>query len=206
MFSLLYGFYEIATKKLQYNILIVGLDGAGKTSLLEKIKEKFTDSKPLPKEKITPTIGLNGILIVLLNLQVCKFTYKKNDLTVWDLGGKKNLRSIWNEYFADSHAILFVIDANDAGRFEESKEVFDEILENKNLGSIPILILLNKCDTQNKSQQEILELFELDRIEGRDWMVQCVSAENGKGIGESLEILIQYLQKNARYVDTEAYI
>ena len=101
---------------------------------------------------------------------------------------------------------MFVIDANDENRFEESKDVFDEVLENKNLGSIPILILLNKCDDTNKSKQEILELFELDKIEGRDWMIQCVSAENGKGLGESLEILIQYLQKNARYVDTDAYI
>jgi 50S ribosomal subunit-associated GTPase HflX len=103
---------------------------------------------------------------------------------------------------------LYIVDASDESRFEESKKVFDEIIKNQNIGKIPIFVWLNKCDDPKQfaeAQLKILDLFELEKLE-RDYMIQCVSAHTGVGVRESVEILIQNLEKNARYVDTDGYI
>jgi 50S ribosomal subunit-associated GTPase HflX len=104
---------------------------------------------------------------------------------------------------------LYIVDASDESRFEESKIVFDEIIKNQNIGKIPIFILLNKCDDPKQfadAQLKILDLFELEKLGERDYIIQSVSAHTGVGVRESVEILIQNLEKNARYVDTDGYI
>ena len=100
------GFIEMLLKTPRINLLLLGLESSGKTFLLERIKSKFTSNyNGLSSEKILPTIGLNGILqlsIISVSLawyspiiSVCKFLYSRNEVTIWDLGGKKQLRSIW---------------------------------------------------------------------------------------------------------------
>ena len=124
MFSLLYGFWEYLTRKEELRILILGLDkagrssilqdfaltmsmwlmscGAGKTTLLERLKTTYTDLPGLDADKILPTVGLN----------VGRLEALKSSLMFWDLGGQTGLRSIWDKYYADSHAILFVVDSS----------------------------------------------------------------------------------------------
>jgi ADP-ribosylation factor related protein 1 len=119
--------------------------------------------------------------------------------------GRKELQSIWTDYFPDCHGILYVIDGSDESRFQESKDVFYKVLQQSELHEVPVLILLNKSD-QSQTKQTILETFELEKIQNHDWFIQCISAESGSGLTQALEVLIQYLQKNGRYVDTNAYI
>lgn len=59
MFGLIYGLIQSLLQKTEYRLLIVGLDNAGKTTTIEKIKEAFTGQEALPPERIVPTVGLN---------------------------------------------------------------------------------------------------------------------------------------------------
>ena len=75
---------------------------AGKTTLLERLKTIYTDFPGLDADKILPTVGLN----------VGKLEAMGSSLMLWDLGGQTGLRSIWDKYYADSHAIIYVVDAS----------------------------------------------------------------------------------------------
>lgn len=107
MFSLFYGLYEYIFRKEEVRILVLGLDKAGKTTLLERLKTIFGDGPGLEPEQILPTVGLNVGKVEAFNVQ----------LVVWDLGGQPGLRSIWDKYYCDSHGLLFVVDASEPQRY-----------------------------------------------------------------------------------------
>lgn len=106
MFSLLYGFWEYIFRKEELRVLILGLDKAGKTTLLERLKSLYSDVPGLEIDKILPTVGLN----------VGRLDISKSQLLFWDLGGQSGLRSIWDKYYADSHGIIFVVDSTSPER------------------------------------------------------------------------------------------
>ena len=89
---------------------------------MEKVREMYIDpSKSMRPEEITPTIGLNML----------KFCYQRCDFHVWDLGGKKDLRSIWEDYYAGCHVLLFFVDCfseNWEDRLKESISCFSFVL------------------------------------------------------------------------------
>lgn len=93
--------------KKQMRILMVGLDAAGKTTILYKLKLG---------EIVTtiPTIGFN----------VETVEYKNICFTVWDVGGQDKIRPLWRHYFQNTDGLIFVVDSNDRERIEEaSKEL-----------------------------------------------------------------------------------
>lgn len=60
MFGLCTGYYHMYFNKPEYYVIILGLDCAGKTTLLERIKAIFSNRAPLPPQSIRPTVGLNS--------------------------------------------------------------------------------------------------------------------------------------------------
>lgn len=109
MFSLLHGFITWFFSKTEIQILILGVDHAGKTTLLEQMKGVFQKTKGIPLDKIPPTVGLN---IGRMDVGKCRVIF-------WDLGGQVTLRSIWDKYYAEAHGLLFVVDSSDKARFGE---------------------------------------------------------------------------------------
>nr|ACM09579.1 ADP-ribosylation factor 4 [Salmo salar] len=95
IFSRLFG-------KKQMRILMVGLDAAGKTTILYKLKLG---------EIVTtiPTIGFN----------VETVEYKNICFTVWDVGGQDKIRPLWRHYFQNTQGLIFVVDSNDRERVAE---------------------------------------------------------------------------------------
>lgn len=89
-------------------ILILGLDGAGKTTILYRLQVG---------EVVTtiPTIGFN----------VEQVTYKNLKFQVWDLGGQTSIRPYWRCYYSNTDAIIYVVDSADRDRIGISK---DELL------------------------------------------------------------------------------
>ena len=96
---------------------MLGLDGAGKTSLLERIKNDFGNDAPSARRsnqsntipqlsKILPTVGLN----------IGRFEVRGVNTIVWDLGGQAGLRSIWDKYYPDTHGLIWVVDCSDPSR------------------------------------------------------------------------------------------
>eukprot|EP00736_Rhodelphis_marinus_P006980 Rmarinus@m.25285 len=190
MFSLLWGLFEYLFRKAEYHVLILGVDAAGKTTILEKLKNIFT-GKGLDPSKIPPTVGQN---IGRLTVDGCTVIF-------WDLGGQSGLRSLWQNYYAEAHALIYVIDAADESRFDESKSVFDDLLERDDLRDVPVLIFSNKQDKKDAASEETISRTLL-RKQSRAYRLQPSCALNGQGLREGLHWLITYLKDHARDLDS----
>lgn len=82
-------------------------------TLLEKLRTLFTETRGLDPEKIIPTVGMN----------ILKMEALQAKLVIWDLGGQGGLRSIWDKYFDETNALIWVVDASDRVRLRDSQEV-----------------------------------------------------------------------------------
>merc|ERR1711865_1226524 len=97
--------FERMFGKKEMRILMVGLDAAGKTTILYKLKLG---------EVVTtiPTIGLN----------VEEVQYKNINFTVWDVGGQDKIRKLWRYYYQNTQGLIFVVDSNDRDRIQDARE------------------------------------------------------------------------------------
>lgn len=147
---------------------MVGLDNAGKTSTVADLTGESTDG-------ITPTVGfLNS-----------SFSLYRFSVTVFDVGGGAKIRSIWKNYYAESYGIVFVVDASDATRLEESKKALYETEMQPRVAGKPLLVLGNKQDKEGAlNENELHTQLELDTLVEKyscPCKVFCCSAVLGKG-------------------------
>ena len=162
-------------------ILMVGLDAAGKTTILYKLKLG---------EVVTtiPTIGFN---VETLNYKNCAFT-------VWDVGGQDKIRSLWRHYYQNTDAVIFVVDSNDAGRFEDARQEIEKMLEQDELRDAALLVFANKQDLPNaKNSAQISEKLGLASM-SRPWYIQACCGTTGDGLYEGLDWLSSTLAKGGR--------
>lgn len=113
-YHLLYSLYLRLTSLPEYSILVLGLDGAGKTTTFNQIKAIFsteTESVPSNPGRTVPTVGQNVSVVTLPDLY----------LRIWDVGGQHSLRKLWQSYYQSCHAIVFVIDSTDIGDADLTK-------------------------------------------------------------------------------------
>ncbi|KAI3659475.1 hypothetical protein MP638_004537 [Amoeboaphelidium occidentale] len=190
MYTLLTGLYKHLARKEEYNVLVLGLDNAGKTTLLEKIKSLYLGVPGLPPDKITPTIGLN----------IGKLDIGHSRLQIWDLGGQTDLQKIWNEYYDSCHAIMFVIDSCDVSRIAEVLQVFENVISSSSTEGVPVIMLANKQDIVDKALrvEQIKEAFNplAAKLDARDSKVMPVSALTGDGVKGAVEWLHSRLLLN----------
>ncbi|EEQ28583.1 ADP-ribosylation factor protein 3 [Microsporum canis] len=109
MYHLAKSLYQYVTSKEEYSILLLGLDNAGKTTLLSQIKALFIpaadgQTQQVPA-KTVPTVGQNVSTISLPDMY----------LKIWDIGGQISMRGLWQSYYSSCHAIVFVVDSADVG-------------------------------------------------------------------------------------------
>lgn len=154
-------------------ILLLGLDAAGKTTILYKLKiNEFVTT--------IPTIGFN--------LEEVK--YKNLKMTIWDVGGQDNIRKLWKHYYNGCMALIFVVDASDRSRIEEAQDELHKLLNEEELNGIPVLIYSNKQDSEYAmNTKEIVEKLCLYMVKSRPWYIQPSCATNGMGIYEGLDWL-----------------
>ncbi|SCU92001.1 LADA_0F13564g1_1 [Lachancea dasiensis] len=174
LFSSLFGHKEM-------RILMVGLDGAGKTTVLYKLKLG---------EVVTtiPTIGFN----------VETVEYKNISFTVWDVGGQDKIRPLWRHYFRNTEGIIFVVDSNDRSRISEAREVLQRMLNEDEIRNAVLLVFANKQDLpEAMSAAEITEKLGLHSIRQRPWFIQATCATSGEGLYEGLEWLSNNLKNQA---------
>ncbi|CAH9103442.1 unnamed protein product [Cuscuta epithymum] len=189
MFSLLYGLWEYAFSKTEFNVLILGIDKAGKTTLLENLKSQFLNIEALPPDRIVPTVGLN----------IGRVEVSNSKLVFWDLGGQPGLRSIWEKYYEEAHAVLFVVDAACPSRFEDAKSALEKVLRHEELQGAPLLILANKQDLAKAvSVEELDRYLDLKKLDERVYTYQAVSAYEGTGIKESVNWLVNAMERSKR--------
>ncbi|RDX71083.1 ADP-ribosylation factor-related protein 1, partial [Mucuna pruriens] len=175
--------------KMELHVLILGIDKAGKTTLLEKMKSVYSNVEGIPPDRIIPTVGLNIGRIEVAN----------SKLVFWDLGGQPGLRSIWEKYYEEAHAVIFVIDASSPSRFEDAKSALEKVLRHEDLRGAPLLILANKQDlSEAVSSEELARYLDLKKLDERVYMFEAVSAYDGMGIRESAEWLVEVMERSKR--------
>ncbi|KAE8913095.1 hypothetical protein PF005_g12575 [Phytophthora fragariae] len=173
----LYGSLASFFGSRESRIMIIGLDAAGKTTLLYKIKLG---------EMVTtiPTIGFN----------VETFEYKNIKFTAWDIGGQDKIRSLWKHYLSNNDAVIFVVDAADLERVDEAKQALHLIFEAEELANTKLLVYANKQDQPNAlSAAELRERMELSEATTNPAHVQPCVATTGDGIYEGLDWLSKAL-------------
>ncbi|XP_060583936.1 ADP-ribosylation factor 4 [Ruditapes philippinarum] len=165
--------------KKNMRILMVGLDAAGKTTILYKLKLG---------EIVTtiPTIGFN----------VETVEYKNISFTVWDVGGQDKIRPLWRHYFQNTQGLIFVVDSNDRERAQEAQEELQKMLGEDELREATLLVFANKQDLPNAmSSAEITEKLKLNELRNRKWYIQATCATQGNGLYEGLDWLSSELSK-----------
>jgi len=162
----------------EVRILMLGLDNAGKTTILKKMSEEDITH-------IMPTQGFN----------IKSLTSGGFKMNVWDLGGQKTIRPYWSNYFEHYDALVYVIDSSDRRRLQESGQELKELLSEDKLGGVPLLVFANKQDfLQAAPTVEICTTLDLPSIKDRKWTIQACSAKGGDGLQEGMEWLITQFQ------------
>ncbi|KAJ4884307.1 ADP-ribosylation factor 2-B [Raphanus sativus] len=159
--------------KKEMRLLMLGLDAAGKTTILYKLKLG---------EIVTtiPTIGFN----------VETVEYRNISFTVWDVGGQDKLRPLWKYYFQNTQGLIFVVDSNDRDRVVEARDELHRMLNEDELRDAVLLVFANKQDLPNAmNAAEITDKLGLHSLRQRRWYIQSTCATSGEGLYEGLEWL-----------------
>jgi ADP-ribosylation factor-like protein 3 len=159
-------------------ILVLGLDNAGKTTILKTLSEEDITH-------IMPTQGFN----------IKSLIHEGFKLNVWDIGGQSTIRPYWRNYFEHTDGLVYVIDSADRRRLEEAGRELQTLLEEDKLAGTPILIFANKQDLiQALPADEITDALSLHLIRDRPWSIMACSARTGEGLQEAMEWLVKTIQ------------
>ena len=112
-------------------------------------------------------------------------------LNVWDIGGQREIRPYWRNYYDQTDALVYVVDSADEMRVAEVKGNLDELMSEELLANVPLLVFANKQDMEMALEaNEVLESLELNNISDRTWNIQACSAMTKDGLNEGMEWLI----------------
>ena len=168
--------------KADMRILMVGLDAAGKTTILYKFKLG---------EVVTtiPTIGFN----------VETVEYKNISFTMWDVGGQDRIRRLWRHYYEGTNGLVYVVDSNDRDRTEDAREELHKMLNEDEMRDAVVLVFANKQDLPNAMPAaEISEKLGLGDLRNRQWFIQSACATTGDGLYEGIDWMSRALSARKR--------
>lgn len=164
-------------KEKEMRILILGLDNAGKTTVVKRFCNQDTST-------ISPTLGF----------MIHAFSFRGVTLNVWDIGGQQCLRSYWRNYFESTDGIIWVVDSNDQGRLQDCKRELQNLLQEERLAGATLLLFLNKQDIATAlPPAEISEILDTASIASGKRHVKTVvcSARTGDGLLEGISWLVE---------------
>lgn len=136
-------------------VLLVGLNGAGKSSMLARLK-CVPDCKEIFTEALEPAAPTQGFAIQ-------QVTHSPYTLNFWEVGGAPNLRPFWQRYTRGIRSIVFVVDATDPLRFNEAVTALLDLLRTlPSFKQLPLLVLINKSESVDAvSKAEVEDAFDL---------------------------------------------
>merc|ERR1712023_19230 len=157
----------------EMRILMVGLDAAGKTTILYKLKLG---------EVVTtiPTVGFNVESVEDKNIR----------MTVWDIGGQNKIRKLWRYYYSGVQGVIFVVDSSDIDRMEDAREELHKLMHADELRDAAVLLYANKQDLPGAMHaSELADKLRLRDLRSGRWFIQSACAVSGDGIYEGLDWL-----------------
>jgi ADP-ribosylation factor-like protein 3 len=164
---------------MECRILMLGLDNSGKTTALKQLAGEDVNH-------ITPTQGFNIKSVQSGGLK----------LNVWDIGGQKHIRPYWKNYYANTDAIIYLIDSTDHRRIDEAAEELGSLLEEDQLESVPLLVFANKQDLLNAwTADKVMTELELTGQKSRWVHIQGCSAKTGEGLEDGLAKLKKKIEE-----------
>eukprot|EP01122_Echinamoeba_exundans_P015070 TRINITY_DN7004_c1_g1_i1.p1 TRINITY_DN7004_c1_g1~~TRINITY_DN7004_c1_g1_i1.p1 ORF type:complete len:180 (+),score=67.67 TRINITY_DN7004_c1_g1_i1:62-601(+) len=164
-------------------ILVLGIDGSGKTTFLNKFEKPDEDVPTQPTDAyVVRDVKVKGV-----------------KLNVWDVAGKDSTRSLWKHYYGEgsTNAIIWVIDSTVSDeRLEENKLWLSQALMAPNLSGVLLFVLANKQDVDGaRKPEDISKLLNLAGQEGkRPYHIYGISAKTGAGIKEAMDALAKELK------------
>jgi len=169
---------KVKLKEREMRILMVGLDNAGKTTIVKRLNGEDIN-------EISPTLGFN----------IMTLEYRGYKLNIWDIGGQKSLRAYWRNYFETTDALIWVVDSSDTRRLNDCKEELHKLLEEEKLAGASLCIFANKQDISGALDFEEIEKF-LDFHEtamngNRHWAILGCSAHTGEGLREGFDWVVK---------------
>ncbi|KAI9135861.1 adp-ribosylation factor 4, related [Paraphysoderma sedebokerense] len=171
-------YLERITSERRFNILMVGLAGAGKTTILNRLK--------LPIQTVVHD-----------ELAVETLKYKNVTIIAFDLGNSLHLRFV-RRYYKRTQAIIYVVDSNDVftDYFTHARAELHKLLKEEDLTNSLLLVMANKQDCLHViNTDEMTDKLQLREIVGTDWFIQGTCATSGHGIDDGLSWLANTLKK-----------
>lgn len=178
--------------KSNAKLLIIGLDNAGKSTLLDRVASGKMLQHP-------PTSQCRSKELTLGSL----------NFTAYDLGGHRQARRVWRDYFPAVDGIIFMVDVADVERFPEARAELESLLHDDAISDIPILVLANKIDRKDAAKEAVVvnslglpiyrtgkELVNKSELPGRPLEVFPCSLLKMLGYGEGFRWLAHYVKQN----------
>ncbi|XP_020372579.2 ADP-ribosylation factor-like protein 6 [Rhincodon typus] len=168
-------------KRRDVNILCLGLDNSGKSTIINCLKPTSAQAKDL-----FPTTGFS----------VEKFSTSRLSFTVFDMSGQGRYRNLWEKYYEGADAIIFVIDCADKLRIVVAKQELDALLIHPDIlqRQIPILFFANKMDLSGALPSvAVSQMLGLNNIKDKPWHICACSALKGEGLEDG----VKWLQANS---------
>ncbi|NRA45579.1 MAG: GTP-binding protein [Oligoflexales bacterium] len=183
LMSIVLNFTPIGLFQKDAKILFLGLDNAGKTTLLYMLKENRVQAH-------IPTLHPNTDELIIGNINFKTF----------DLGGHEAARRLWQDYFATVDAVVYLVDASDRVRFHEAARELNALLNDEELKDVPFLVFGNKIDLPGAASPDDLKyalgLMDYDRnSEGRPLEIYMCSVIRRMGYADGFKWLAQTLNK-----------
>eukprot|EP00092_Neocalanus_flemingeri_P005390 GFUD01005809.1.p1 GENE.GFUD01005809.1~~GFUD01005809.1.p1 ORF type:complete len:473 (-),score=101.09 GFUD01005809.1:74-1492(-) len=170
--------------KEDFHIVMIGLDGAGKTTALYRMKlDQYLHTVPtigFNCERVAGTVGRSAGLTFL----------------VWDVGGQEKIRPLWRSYTRCTDGIIFVLDCADHHALDEARMELHKTVHYQDNTDIPLLVLANKQDLPNAlSEEEIIDALELRSLQSNMWSVELACSITGEGLDTGIEIMHSMIMK-----------
>ncbi|VDM44129.1 unnamed protein product [Toxocara canis] len=172
----------LGMSKKQVNILVLGLDNSGKTTILNQLKPPEAQTA-----QIVPTVGYN----------VDKFTSSNMTFSAYDMSGQGKYRNLWETYYKESEGVIFVVDSSDRLRVAVARDELWLLLDHKDMASrkIPLLVFANKMDEKGSmNASEVSQCLGLDLVRSRNWHICASCAITGQGLVQGIEWLAQNIR------------
>ncbi|EPS95894.1 hypothetical protein FOMPIDRAFT_1131646 [Fomitopsis schrenkii] len=173
-------------KEKEMRILFLGLDNAGKTTILKKLNGEDIMG-------ISPTLGFN----------IKTFVHRQYTLNIWDVGGQRTLRPYWRNYFEQTDALVWVVDSGDRMRMNDCKEELHSLLLEDRLAGASLLVFANKQDLQGSmSSADIRDALDLLAIKSHRWKILPCSAMTGENLVGGLDWVVDDVAGRLYYSTT----